>query len=117
MAHPLAGIRMMQKLNLSFDELNQAIIQHHERLDGSGYPQKLRASAISQVGRLCAVADSFSAMITRRPYAAAREPLAAAQELADAQNRYDSLYAAPLLRAYQTNAFALPSAVPRQPEQ
>ena len=116
-AHPLAGIRMMQKLNLSFDELNQAIIQHHERLDGSGYPQKLRASAISQVGRLCAVADSFSAMITIRPYAAAREPLAAAQELADAQNRYDSLYAAPLLRAYQTNAFALPSAVPRQPEQ
>lgn len=117
LAHPLAGIRMLQKLNLSFDELNQAVIQHHERLDGSGYPQKAKAAAISPIGRLCAVADSFSAMIVKRPYAKARTPLAAAQELADAQNRYDPQYVAPLLLAYQNNAFAIPSAAPAQPEQ
>ncbi len=116
-AHPLAGIRMMQKLNLSFDELNQAVIQHHERLDGSGYPQKLKAGAISSVGRLCAVADSFSAMIVKRPYAEAKAPLTAAQELADAQNKYDSAYTGQLLLAYQTNAFAIPPAAPTQPEQ
>lgn len=117
MLHPLAGIRMMQKLNLSFDELNLAIIQHHERLDGSGYPQKLKASAISSTGRMCAVADSFSAMIVKRPYAEAKPPQVAAQELADAQNKYDSSYAALLLHAYQTNAFALPSAAPKRAEQ
>ncbi len=117
LAHPLAGIRMLQKLNLSFDELNQAVIQHHERLDGSGYPQKAKAAAISPIGRLCAVADSFSAMIVKRNYAISRTPLAAAQELADAQNRYDPQYVAPLLLAYQNNAFAIPSAAPAQPEQ
>ncbi len=117
LAHPLVGIRMMQKLNLSFDELNQAVIQHHERLDGSGYPQKLKAAAISSVGRLCAVADSFSAMLCKRPYAAAKEAVVAAQELADAQNRYDTSFSVPLLRAYQTNAFALPSAATPKPEQ
>lgn len=117
LAHPLAGIRMMQKLNLSFDELNQAVIQHHERLDGSGYPQKVRAAAISSIGRLCAVADSFSAMIVKRPYAEAKPPLVAAQELSNEQNRYDPQYVAPLLHAYQTNAFAIPSAAPKRAEQ
>lgn len=116
-AHPLAGIRMMQKLNLSFDELNHAVIQHHERLDGSGYPQKLKAGAISAVGRLCAVADSFSAMIVECPYAEAKDPLTAARELADAQNKYDPVYTGQLLLAYQTNAFAIPSTAPAQSNQ
>ena len=107
-AHPLAGIKMMLKVNLSFDELNQAILQHHERLDGSGYPQKLRGEAISFVGRLTAVADSFSAMLTKRPYAPAKSPLDAAQELAAGKNKYDARYAVPLKNAYLTGLFTLP---------
>ena len=107
-AHPLAGIKMMLKVNLSFDELNLAILQHHERLDGSGYPQKLRGDAISQVGRLTAVADSFAAMITRRPYAPAKKPLDAARELAEEKTKYDARYTVPLHNAYLTGLFALP---------
>jgi HD-GYP domain-containing protein (c-di-GMP phosphodiesterase class II) len=47
----------------------QGIAQHHERLDGSGYPNGLKSDQIGVYGRMTAIADSFSAMITPRPYA------------------------------------------------
>jgi len=47
----------------------QGIAQHHERLDGSGYPMGLKGNEIGVYGRMTAIADSFSAMITPRPYA------------------------------------------------
>jgi hypothetical protein len=103
--HPQAGLKMMAKLNLSFDELNLAIAQHHERLDGSGYPQKLKGNAISPVGRLAAVADSFAAMITVRPHTKAMAPHEAAQSLAQDRTRYDVQYTVPLNNAYLTKEF------------
>lgn len=53
-----------------------AIAQHHERLDGSGYPAGLRGDDISLQGRMAAIADSFSAQISARPHA----PSGSAQE-------------------------------------
>ena len=103
--HPLAGVKMLRKLDLAFDELNQAILQHQERLDGSGYPQKLKGDAISQMGKLAAVASSFAAMVTKRPYAEAKEPLEAAKQLSDARNKFDAHFAMPLFNAYLTNEF------------
>ena len=41
---------------------------HHEKFDGSGYPQGLRGEAIPLVGRIVAVADVFDALTSRRPY-------------------------------------------------
>jgi HD-GYP domain-containing protein (c-di-GMP phosphodiesterase class II) len=49
----------------------QGIAQHHERLDGSGYPNRLKGDQIGVYGRMTAIADSFSAMIAQRPYASA----------------------------------------------
>jgi HD-GYP domain-containing protein (c-di-GMP phosphodiesterase class II) len=45
-----------------------ALAEHHERLDGRGYPNHLRGDAISQVGRIVAVADAFDAMTADRRY-------------------------------------------------
>ena len=45
-----------------------ALLQHHERLDGTGYPQQLSDSAISRIGRIVAVADVFDALTSERPY-------------------------------------------------
>lgn len=109
MVHPLAGIKMMQKVNQAFDELNLLILHHHERLDGSGYPQKLKGDAISPIGRLAGVADSFSAMITKRPYAEAMKPVEAAQALAADKNRYDTRYATLLHNAFLTDIFDRPA--------
>lgn len=103
--HQAAGIKILQKLNLGFDELVQATMEHHERLDGSGYPNRTRENQQSKFGRLCVVADSFSAMITKRVYAAAKDPAAASKELADDKTHYDSRFSVPLANAYLTGRF------------
>ncbi|HYZ17249.1 MAG TPA: HD domain-containing phosphohydrolase, partial [Candidatus Acidoferrum sp.] len=58
-----------------------AVRSHHERLDGRGYPDGLRASAIPQIARVVAVADCFNAMIGRRPYRVPMAPSRAMDEL------------------------------------
>ncbi|SHN69128.1 HD domain-containing protein [Desulfovibrio litoralis DSM 11393] len=103
--HPVVGFKIAQKLELVADEVRQAIVEHHERLDGSGYPQKAKANQLSRLGRIAAVADSFCAMITKRPYAGAKAPLAAAQELMADKARYDSAFASALAGAYVMEAF------------
>jgi HD-GYP domain-containing protein (c-di-GMP phosphodiesterase class II) len=55
--------------------------QHHERLDGSGYPRGLTASTLSRPARLLAAADVYQAMTEPRPYREARTPAEAAKEL------------------------------------
>ena len=49
----------------------QVALQHHERMDGSGYPQGLRGDAILLEARIMAVADVVEAMSSHRPYRAA----------------------------------------------
>ncbi len=117
LVHPIAGIKMMQKLNLAFDELNQAISEHHERLDGSGYPQHRKAPNISTVGRIAAIADSFSSMIMHRPYSRGMEPKQAALTLEKEKNRYDPKYLTMLANAYKLGTFDLPKAPDAQATQ
>ena len=102
--HPILSHKIMQKLDLAFDELAQASLEHHERLDGSGYPQSSKAKQISRIGRIAAIADSFAAMITKRPYADAKEPLQAARELSADQKRYDGQLTGYLAAALLTKA-------------
>jgi HD-GYP domain-containing protein (c-di-GMP phosphodiesterase class II) len=56
----------------SFDpEMIQGIAQHHERMNGSGYPQGLMGEEIAVTGRMAGIVDCFAALINHRPYAAA----------------------------------------------
>lgn len=102
--HPIAGAKIMQKMELGSNEVLQACFGHHERLDGSGYPQRVKNDQLHLAGRICAVADSFSAMTSNRIYAPAKEHLAAANDLA-ADPRYDSSYGRRLVAAYATKQF------------
>jgi len=104
--HPLIGMKMAQKLGLTFQEMKSCVFEHHERLDGSGYPRKVSGEEFSKLGRLCAVADSFCAMTTNRPYAKAMDPLDAARKLQADNKRYDSKFVTLLLFAYQQNDFS-----------
>lgn len=94
-AHTLTGYKMMHKLDQTYDAMRQATLEHHERLDGSGYPQK--SKTISSFGRLTAVVDAFSAMLQKRPYADSKEPAVAARELTEAKNRFDLAYSGRIL--------------------
>jgi len=67
-----------------------AVLQHHERLDGSGYPNGLKAAAIMPEARILMVADVVEAMSSHRPYRAARASDAALDEIEEgaAAGRY-----------------------------
>jgi putative two-component system response regulator len=54
---------------------------HHERLDGSGYPDGLRGAEIPLLAHVVSIVDAFDAMTTPRPYRAAMSPGAACAEL------------------------------------
>ena len=69
--HAQAGVDMLQNVSLPWPV--QAIVgQHHERLDGSGYPLGLAGETIAIEARICAVADVFEAICQPRPYREAR---------------------------------------------
>src|SRR6185436_19908972 len=62
-------------------ELPDLAALHHERYDGSGYPNKLRGSQIGLIGSIAAIADTYDAMTVQRPYADAVAPSAAISNL------------------------------------
>ena len=64
-------------------EILAIIENHHERMDGSGYPRGMKGAAIPLLARIAGLVDTYDAMITARPYAAARSSSEAAQELID----------------------------------
>jgi hypothetical protein len=65
--HPLLGARLLAGVS-SMGGVVSCVLHHHERIDGDGYPQGLRGEAIPLSARLVAIADSFDAMTTDRPY-------------------------------------------------
>jgi len=65
--HPQAGYDILKCVNFPWP-IAQMVLQHHERLDGSGYPQGLKGDAILLEARILAVADVVEAMSSHRPY-------------------------------------------------
>lgn len=65
--HPVEGRRLLQGIEMLRPAI-LAIYSHHERYDGSGYPEGLRGKAIPAEGQLVAVADVFDALTSNRPY-------------------------------------------------
>jgi HD-GYP domain-containing protein (c-di-GMP phosphodiesterase class II) len=78
--HPVWGWTAVRNVN-GFNEAALLILHHHERLDGNGYPGRLKGAEIPLGSRLMAVADSFDALTTDRPYRNARTRLEALAEL------------------------------------
>ena len=79
-AHPRAGYDIVRRTGLAYP-VPDAILQHHERLNGSGYPEGLKGSEILLEARILAVADVVEAMVSPRPYHPARTMDAALLEL------------------------------------
>ncbi len=100
--HVMDGAKHLHKLELVFDEVQQIVMDHHERHDGSGYPRKLASSQISSLGSLCAIADSFAAMISTRPHAPALTPVQAVEALYKDMRRYNERLLGALHAAYMT---------------
>jgi HD-GYP domain-containing protein (c-di-GMP phosphodiesterase class II) len=71
--------------------VQDGVLSHHERLDGSGYPRGLRGEDIPLVARILAVCDSYVAMTSDRPHRPKLSPIAALNELRSGADRvYDA---------------------------
>ena len=68
--HPVKGFEIASKIEM-LKPIMSAVRNHHERWDGSGYPDKMKAEDIPLAARIVAIADAFDAMATDRPYKAA----------------------------------------------
>ncbi len=78
--HAFAGYEMLSQIEM-YEELAVIIQHHHERYDGTGYPDGLKGEAIPLLSRIMAVGDAFDAMTTNRIYKPKKEPDAALAEL------------------------------------
>jgi putative nucleotidyltransferase with HDIG domain len=65
--HVHLGIRILEPI-AAYAEVVPMVLHHHENFDGQGYPDGLAGEAISLGGRIFAVADSFDALTSNRPY-------------------------------------------------
>jgi HD-GYP domain-containing protein (c-di-GMP phosphodiesterase class II) len=87
--HIEAGQNMLRRLKVQDPVILECMAQHHERLDGSGYPVRRFEKDINPMGRICALADSFSALIGDRPHRSARDTAEAVRLLIGDGKRYD----------------------------
>jgi diguanylate cyclase (GGDEF)-like protein len=91
--HPEIGCRIIRSA-YEVSEIAEAILYHHERWDGSGYPEGIRGETIPKFARIIAIADSFDAMTSERTYKSIMTTEEAAKEiLANAGRQYDPVIA------------------------
>ena len=79
-AHPMLSYRILKGFSVA-DTVALTAYEHHERLDGTGYPRALAGDKITVYSRILAVADSYESMTTKRPFRVNREGHAALLEL------------------------------------
>jgi putative nucleotidyltransferase with HDIG domain len=101
--HCQVGYEILQRISFPWP-VTQAVLQHHERLDGSGYPEGLSGESIILEARILGVADVVEAMSSHRPYRPALGLGSALQEIAQASGvLYDSEVVNACLRLLKQN--------------
>ena len=75
--HPIWGHESIRKTEFLSIEATNIILTHHERHDGSGYPNKSKGEEIPIYARMCTIADAFESLTAQRPYRKAYEPFEA----------------------------------------
>ena len=103
--HPEAGYNILKEIEFPWP-IADIIIQHHERLDGSGYPRGLKGQNILLESRIMGVADTIEAMVSHRPYRAALGIDAALDEISHQKGvRYDPEVVEACLRLFRKKGF------------
>jgi PAS domain S-box-containing protein/putative nucleotidyltransferase with HDIG domain len=107
--HPKASYEILNIVDFPWP-VAEIIHQHHERLNGSGYPQGLCGDQISLEARILAVADTVEAIISHRPYRAAPGTAHAIAEITENSGRlYDEEVVEACLRLFRDRAFEFES--------
>jgi len=106
--HSQTGYEILRSIEFPWP-IAKIVYQHHERLDGSGYPNNLKEDDILLEARILAVADVMEAMISHRPY---REAFSLDYALDELKNNrgilYDSEVVDACIELFEKDAFSLP---------
>ncbi len=88
--HPAIGQTILANVD-GYSEIARIVRHHHERVDGNGYPDSLADASIPLLSRIIAVADSYNAMTSDRPYREAMPSRVARLRLAQAvESQFDT---------------------------
>jgi putative nucleotidyltransferase with HDIG domain len=87
--HPEAGARMLEKSQQVSDQVIDVCLHHHEKIDGSGYPDHLNGDTISLFARMGAVCDVYDAITSNRPYKKGWDPAESIRKMAEWTGHFD----------------------------
>jgi len=105
--HPQVGYDILKSIDFPWP-IAEIVLQHHERLDGSGYPNGLKGKDILLEAKILAVADVIEAMATHRPYRAALSIEEALNEIKSNRGKlYDSKVVNACLTIFKNKSFML----------
>ena len=111
-AHPVIGVNILEPIP-SLQALIPLVQHHHERYDGTGYPERLTGEGIPLGARILAVADAFEAMTSYRPYSPAMRSAQAAALLAEGMGKqWDAKVVKAFLRVLERDTNASEDAKP-----
>ncbi|GAA6206022.1 MULTISPECIES: HD-GYP domain-containing protein [Thalassotalea] len=88
--HVLWGMEMSKREGYSSPILTDMLVNHHERLDGSGYPRGIAGDKISKLSRITAIVDVYDAMTADKPYKKAMLPQAVFRHLLNEKKKFDA---------------------------
>ncbi len=104
--HTSYGVEIIAHIG-RFKEVMPHVKSHHERLDGTGYPEKISGEEIPLLARIIAVADAFDAMTTNRPYRERRTKEVALEELRECSGtQFDAKIVDAFIHAWDNDTFA-----------
>jgi HD-GYP domain-containing protein (c-di-GMP phosphodiesterase class II) len=89
-SHVIEGANILRGMSIIPPEALIPVMQHHEKLNGRGYPYKLKDKEINLFGRISAIADVYDAMVTARPFRPAQSPFKALSIIAKETTNYDA---------------------------
>ncbi|WP_304640634.1 HD-GYP domain-containing protein [Pseudomonas sp.] len=87
--HPLEGYKLLQEWEGIPEEVLDVCLHHHEKLDGTGYPEKLQAGQISLLARMGAICDVYDAITSNRPYKPGWDPAESLRQMASWKHHFD----------------------------
>lgn len=90
-SHPVKGHEMLLESGVDNERVLDVCRHHHERMDGTGYPDKLAAENISLIARMSAVCDVYDAVTSNRPYKAGWDPAESVAKMASWQGHFDPM--------------------------
>lgn len=88
-SHPKLGLKMIENTPSIPDEVRYIVYQHHEEPSGHGYPNGIHGPVIYFPSKIVAIADAFSALISKRPFRPAYSVEQAIKIISNAQGKYD----------------------------